>query len=555
MNRRIKNISFISAVLLFILNYSYLYSTNNTDSLRALLPESSGIKRLEILDNLLDMTMYSNLDTACFYAKELLKEAENQNNTKYASLAYRGLGIIRFYKFRYYQAESAILKAIELQQQNNDTSGLANSYKILTGIYWESERYSKSIDVSFKALKLYEAAKDTDGIISSYNNIGLLYSNLKEFDKSLEYATKALSFLKKDNSTYQRGDLYNNTGLSYKNTGDYESALQYYRKALKEYKKQSSTNGIATTHLNIGNIYAYHLYNADSAFFYLERALALSKNVDYALQNEIYGSLGGLYLRLKEYSKAIQVYKKTLKIARLNNDKDMQKKAHHDLYKVYKKTNDLQAALKHLEEYEVIKDSIDSKDAEVTIANLESKFENEKNILKINKLESLRAADRKIKTLLISAIVLLLIIILLVIRNFKNKRKRGRLERELLTSENKNLEKELHYKSKQLTSQALMMMQKNKLLNEILREISSIKNIPEESKSDLTNLKRRLKASIHSEEDWKLFQRYFEDVNKSFFPNLLKINDKLTPAELKLSALIRLRFTQKARTSKRRQYL
>ncbi len=536
-------------LLNLLLNSILIIAGNKTDSLQALLPESSGTEKLKILDMLLDNTMYKNLDTACFYANELLKEAEKQNNPGYATLAYRGLGIIRFYKFRYYEAEAAILKAIELQKQTGDTSGLANSYKILTGIYWESERYSKSIDISFKALKLYETINDTNGIISSYNNIGLLYSNLKNYDKALRYHKKALSYLKENNTNYPRGSLYNNTGISYKNSGDYDNALKYYRKSLKEYKKENSNNGIATAYLNIGNIYAFHKVNTDSAFIYLNKALKLSNSVDYALKTEIYGSLGGLYFNRKEYSKCIETYKKSLEIAELNGDKDMQKNAHHDLYKVYKKTNNLRDALTHLEKYVMIKDSLDIKKADVTIANLELKFENEKNILKINKLESLRMADKKIKTLLATGIILLIIIFILSVRSFNHKRKRGRLERELLASENENLEKELHYKSKQLTSQALMMMQKNKLLNEIHRTLPSTKDMPENLKSEITKLKRKLKSSIHSEEDWELFQHYFEDVNKSFYPNLLKINDKLTPAELKLSALIKLRFTIKETAS------
>jgi len=130
---------------------------------------------------------------------------------------------------------------------------------------------------------------------------------------------------------------------------------------------------------------------------------------------------------------------------------------------------------------------------------------------------------------------------LLIVRNFFIKRKKDKIEKELMTIAQKKLNQDLRFKNKELTGQALMMMQKNKLLGDILNNISDIKP----QSPELTKLKRKLKKSMHSEDDWALFKHYFEEVNKDFFAKLKQINDKITPAELKLSALIKLRFNIK----------
>jgi len=138
----------------------------------------------------------------------------------------------------------------------------------------------------------------------------------------------------------------------------------------------------------------------------------------------------------------------------------------------------------------------------------------------------------------------------MVIYVFVQKRKRNKLARQLLLKEKEKLDKDLNFTNRQLTSQALMMMQKNNLLSDISNSLSSLsRKLPDESRQELSNFKRQLKRSIHSDEDWDLFKYYFEEVNRNFFPNLLKLNDKLTPSELKLSALIKLRFSIKETAS------
>jgi len=197
--------------------------TTTSDNLRSQLNISKGVTRLEILNQLIDQYLYSNPDSAYFYANKLLNEAEKTDSKKYLAFAWRGISICDFYKAEYYKAEEDILKAIAYQEQTGDSAGLANSYKILTGIYWETERYDKSIEISFKALKQYESSNDLVGIISSLNNIGLIYKRTGNITRSLELFKKALSQAEKSKARYNKGNLYNNIGISYKAIAQYDS--------------------------------------------------------------------------------------------------------------------------------------------------------------------------------------------------------------------------------------------------------------------------------------------------------------------------------------------
>ncbi len=519
------------------------------DSIKQLPNNTMRLQKLEVLNRLMDASLYNNLDSACYYAALLEKESKQNHSIHYRTLALRGLGICNFYKNEYSKAEDYILKAVALQKENRDTSGLANSYKVLTGIYWETERYDKSVAISFEALKLYEATGDIKGIVSSYNNIGLLYKRLDEPDKALLFFNKAVKTALSNKLCYNLGNLYNNTGLVYKNLKKYTLSVNFYRKALKEYKKDSLLGGIATGYLNLGNLFAYHLNKPDSAFYYYNMALQLSKNTDYTHQTDIYSGLAYLYSQSGHTEKSIEVLKKALALAQAYKDVDIQRDIHYELYKAFKNKGSSKKALVHLEQYTQIQDTLSLEKAKVAIANLESKFENEKNKIIIKQMQERQHAEKRIRLLLLTGIILLLISLALTAYGFNLSKKKSKLRRALLETEKEQLENALQFKSRQLTSQALMMMKKNQLLNDINNALSGIKALPDEEKQKLRHIQKQLKKGIRSEEDWKLFQHYFEEVNPAFFRKLLDINSRITPSELKLAALVKLNFSIKETAS------
>lgn len=524
-------------------------SARNTDSLKMLLPHLSGLRKLEVLNRIIEATLYNNLDSACRYAALMKSESRKAKNNRYRALAYRGMGICNFYKNNYYQAEEYVLKAVAIQKQDKDSTGLANSYKILTGIYWETERYKKSVEVSFQALRLYEARNDIKGIVSSYNNIGLLYKRLGEPEKALKYYQKALEIAGSAKMDYNKGNLYNNLGIVLKNLKQYPKALNDYRKAIRAYRRESLMGGVATGYLNIGNVFVYHLYNPDSAFFYLNKGLQIAKNTDYTLQADFYTGLSRLYAKEGYPEKQVRFLKKALAIARVNRDIDREEEIHYALYQVYENSGNDKQALLQMKQYMRIRDTLSLMKAKVAIANLESKFENEKNRLVIRQMQEKQHADKKIKLLLSLGVILLLISFLLLVFGFVQSKKKSKLKRAVLEAEKEKLEHALQFKSRQLTSQALMMMKKNQLLNEIHKALSEIKGTTDDGKQKIIQAKKQLKKVIRSQEDWKLFRHYFEEVNPQFFKSLLKINPRITPSELKLAALVKLNFSIKESAS------
>ena len=134
------------------------------------------------------------------------------------------------------------------------------------------------------------------------------------------------------------------------------------------------------------------------------------------------------------------------------------------------------------------------------------------------------------------------------LKDKENKLIRSTLEKEELKTKELNLQ--IEFKSKQLTTHALNMMQKNKLLKNLISEIDDIiKHAKPEVKTELNKIKRLIKQSVKNDKEWDAFKLYFEQINKGFFDKLISINQSLNIYDLRHCALIKLNLNIKETAS------
>jgi len=530
---------FSVAFATFSFLYFNLLASVSVDSLKLLLQQKKGAEQFMILEQLSDYYINNNLDSSFYFTTQLYDAAIQSKNIKYEAVASSSLGLYFFFNGKYFDAEDNVLRAIQLQKQINDTINLAHSYNVLAGIYGESGQYSKSIKTLFEAIRIFEVRGDFEGLTTAYNNMGFLYMKLEKYKKATDYYKKALSIIDDYQINRNKGFLFSNIGICYKEIGDNNNALIYYRLALQQYKTNKTLNAIPILYQSIGNLYAFRLNRTDSAFYYFNSGIKLAKEYDPNSLIELYISLGQLFNNQNEYKKGVDVFNKSLKVAEESEDLSGQMDAFRNLSQSNKKIGNFEQALNYFEKYSVLKDSIDSKEAKTSIASLEEKHENEKNKLLINELNAIHKADRIAKILLIAGVILLIIIMFFVLYGIVQRKKRNQLEKRFL-------EKEIGFKSKELASHALMMMQKNKMLQGLYNSIESLNGEPlEKINKSLNSIKNQIQHGFKSENEWDLFKLYFEQVNRTFFKRLNSINPNLTQNDLRLAALIKLRLNIK----------
>ncbi len=527
-----------------------IYSQTSLAEKNSLLQQYSGqnqVEKIKSLDKIVDYYLRNNLDSARFFNQILYNEAIKMNTKATIANYYSNAGILALKNNHPNKAIELLQKAIRLAKQDDNKNKLADYYKNIAGIYFEKNELDKAIEFTFKSYKLYEQMNNKKGIVMSLDHLGLLHKTTGNMKQAKRYFMQALSFAKTKNTEKKLPVIYQNLGSVYKRIKQPDSSLYYYNLAEKGYSKIHSDEGLAGLYFDKANVWAFYFKNIDSAQFYYQKSLKFTNVTNQ--KEKVYARLGKLYSLLKNYPLSNDYLHKALAISIKENDWHGLQYGHFYLYQNFKNLKKWDSAVYHLENFIDYQDSLKEKQAKIQIADLESRYENKKKQLEIEKMQLKQQKDKQIKHLLIGGLLLSLLILAFLARNFALRRKKNLLEKELLRAEKEKMEQALQHKTRELTTQALIMLQKNKLLEEIMQALSSIKNTGSETYKEIKDLKRRLKRSMQSEKDWELFRQYFEEINKNFFKRLKEINDKITPSELKLAALIKLRFSIKETAS------
>lgn len=120
-------------------------------------------------------------------------------------------------------------------------------------------------------------------------------------------------------------------------------------------------------------------------------------------------------------------------------------------------------------------------------------------------------------------------------------------EKQVIRLRNEKLATEMRQKDRELANNTMQMIQKNKSLIAIKKELNALsKEITDEASRELINrLLRKINREIDTENQWEVFEEHFESVHEEFLKHLKTEYPDLTPRELKLCAYLRLNISSK----------
>ena len=108
------------------------------------------------------------------------------------------------------------------------------------------------------------------------------------------------------------------------------------------------------------------------------------------------------------------------------------------------------------------------------------------------------------------------------------------------------LQQELDTKSKVLTSHTLHIISKNRMLEDVQEKLNEyLKETNSDRRKPIKSLVKKIEQSFIQDKDWEDFRQIFEQVHQDFFTRLKHISNDLTPAELRLAALVKLNIPSK----------
>lgn len=173
---------------------------------------------------------------------------------------------------------------------------------------------NKYLTLAYQKYKIYKLEKD----YSTYCIRKASYHRFrKEFDLMFYYATKAKEYAQKYHNETDLNDSYTLLGNFYSINNNYDEALKNRYPLLAYYKKVDNHNSIATSYMNIANIYfkvqefsAALAYNDSAYTFYKDIPLLYKVSVSKR-KYEIFEALGRIdsaYYYFKQYHNDVQLF-------------------------------------------------------------------------------------------------------------------------------------------------------------------------------------------------------------------------------------------------------
>ena len=349
-------------------------------------------------------------------------------------------------------------EALNLAQQANFKRGIAAATKNIAICNYVNGKSDIAIKQFIEAIKLFEDLKDVSELAHCYSQMGIAYYLQYQYDNALKYYDKSIELYKKTTNKKDLAGVYINQGISYTYVKKMDLAEINYNEALKIYQEINYEPGFAPAYNSLAKIYyAKKEYAKAISYYKLAEQYSLKSNNKYHLITN-YNSLAMCYKELKEYEIAKTYSEKSIIISKEVGSVERELFCHETMADILFSMGDYKSAYASFQNYASLKDTLFNQDKNDAIAEMQAKFDVEKNQQKVKEIELQKTIDDETNTkqrlLFIVVIVVILISLVFTILLYKNKQKVNSLLEQKNTAIQANLEQkevmmsEIHHRVK-----------------------------------------------------------------------------------------------------------
>jgi signal transduction histidine kinase/CheY-like chemotaxis protein/Tfp pilus assembly protein PilF len=289
-------------------------------------------------------------------------------------------------------------KALALSRKSGKLTLIAQSLNLLSLFSMIMGEFENSLRMADEAIKYYEELKDEKGIANAKYNIAGVYYKTDNYHLGLVNLVDCIKTYRKFNDYHNLSRSHKSLGTIYEYFGDEKNAIQTYEDAITSAKKAGDLNLESNTYNPLSGIYLKQK-NIEKASEIIERAITIKKQTGdirglaFALygrgkinlvekrfaeaENDLntainihqemgetlglgmaYHKIAFLYVEMGLLNKAKTALKKGIEFSEEYNIIMVRYKCYLLLYRVYKLENDPVNAIKYLELYHQLKDTV-----------------------------------------------------------------------------------------------------------------------------------------------------------------------------------------------------
>ncbi|HAS40482.1 MAG TPA: hypothetical protein DCS93_08385, partial [Microscillaceae bacterium] len=405
-------INYILLLLIFFAgSWSHSYAQTSAqktiDSLEYLLKSAENTKRIKVLVEL--SSALGSHAKALEYAQQALTLAKKINDLPTLAMAYNNLGNAYIAQEKHDLSINAYQQAVVLWEKLGTIHEGAKSYYLLGVAQTDKSDLTGALKSFINARRFFEKSKDEIALANTFRKTGIIYSILKEYRKGLDYYYQALQLYQ--NNKHEQGlcSTYNNIGVIHSQMNEHVKAWGFYERSRKIALKINDPFMVATTTGNMGEVLSAQKKFKEALPYYRKELLLFRELNIKKRQIEPLEYMAQAYLELGKGDSAVYFGKKAYEIGRLIKDNYRIIEATEILSNVYQQQQNDSLALYFYKVYTQYKDSLFNRNKSLELAEVEKKYQTEK--------EQNAAKEReKLRNFIIALVALLIIAVFAIVQ-------------------------------------------------------------------------------------------------------------------------------------------
>ncbi len=390
--------------------------------------------------------------------------------------------------------------SLSLKANWTDLKDYSLTHNDLAKTYVNMGKYESAAFHFIEALKLMERSGNKLGQSFYLNNLGIVYDLQQNYLKSIEYYEKSLSLKKELGDTNAIAAVNINLGILYYNLGEFEASINALETSIRLYSDHPKRDKLARAYCNILLSYLANENLTKATIIREEIEKIYPEIVEEKLKIRALSAMARYDLKAGEIELALKSANKALDMAESIDAKANIKDIHLLKSDVFQAQNKLDSALLSLQIAMTYKDSLIDEKSIASVAEMESKYQNEKNkrIIKEQEIAQLKAKKKyenelqeKRENLLYLILVLViaagfLVVLLLRYRSKQKKYQMLMVQNALIDKRNKDLSRINEVVKTEIDGLKLSLDEKNKILENVV-----IKGTQKELSPELISLSKR----------------------------------------------------------------
>jgi len=401
-------------------------------------------------DSLLSIAIKStrNPDSTKRILAQVEELAQQKGDSAVLSSIWSRYGFVNYWTGRYPVAIDYYSKAKHYHLVKNDSINAAwKGYMIgLTYKYWG--KYHEAQNEIQKDISIFEKLGDKDGILNCYIVSGYINQAWGNNDEANRICRITLQMAKTQDDISAQGYSYLAIGNVFLAKNNLDSAFVYLNNALAKFKECDEQYGVAITNRDLGTYYLLK-GNTQKSLIHLNSGLEiLAKISNKRGYSEVLAIIGKVFLARNDYESAVKNLEESQRLA-------LEMELYEDIIKnfqslsiAYEKWGKYDSALKCIQKYTHLKDSIFNAEKHFQIAELQTQYETEKKEQQIALQNIKLDKNKSIQRLLILAFVLASTLAFFSFRWYRIKKRDNQLlseQKRMIEQKNTQITDSINY--------------------------------------------------------------------------------------------------------------